>query len=224
MPAISDEEPKEGCDAPETISANIPDYTSNVKEGYDETMTTKRKKRNFNLRKKQRSVMTDDGKGYDDNSKNQREVARNALLQYPLDWISGEKVLDIGCASGGMTKEFLRMFPHVGHVTGIDVSPDMIKDARNLNAHPCITYHTADIGDLSTLKGEWRGKFDKVISFNAMHWVQDQSAALNNISWLLKPGGQLLLVMVGKSHQPTIRAVERVLYADKWWDYCNVSV
>ena len=40
--------------------------------------------------------------------------------------------------------------------------------------------------------------FDLLTSFSAMHWVEDQKAALQNMSFCLKIGGIALMTMVVK--------------------------
>src|SRR5262249_39922285 len=39
----------------------------------------------------------------------------------------------------------------------------------------------------------YRSEFDLVVSFNALHWVQEQEDALRNMRAALKPGGRALL-------------------------------
>lgn len=78
----------------------------------------------------------------------------------------GEKVIDIACGTGALS---LAMARHAGHVTGIDLSDDMIATAR-LMAHKRrihnVTFELLDATDLSCYPDH---SFDVAVSTLAMH-------------------------------------------------------
>jgi 2-polyprenyl-3-methyl-5-hydroxy-6-metoxy-1,4-benzoquinol methylase len=96
------------------------------------------------------------------------------------------RLLDIGCGTGRVS----RMLAHrVEHITAIDVSPQMIRLARERSAaYPNIVYAQADVLDLA----ESLGLFDCVISVNLLHHLNPEAAA-----WTMKrmvaPGGSLIV-------------------------------
>lgn len=65
-----------------------------------------------------------------------------------MDWSQEDIVMDIGCGPGTSTRTMLLpCFPQVKKVVAIDVLPDMIKFAKENNAHEKIDYHVANIED-----------------------------------------------------------------------------
>ena len=80
--------------------------------------------------------------------------------------IPGEKVIDIACGTGALS---LEMSVHAGHVTGIDLSEDMINTAslmaRKRRIHN-VTFGLLDATDLSCYTDH---SFDVAVSTLAMH-------------------------------------------------------
>lgn len=80
--------------------------------------------------------------------------------------IPGEKVIDIACGTGALS---LEMSVHAGHVTGIDLSEDMINTARlmaNKRRIHNVTFGLLDATDLSCYTDQ---SFDVAVSTLAMH-------------------------------------------------------
>ena len=96
------------------------------------------------------------------------------------------RLLDIGCGTGRVS----RMLAHrVEHITAIDVSPEMIRVARERSAaHPNIVFVQADVLDLP----ESLGLFDCVISVNLLHHL-DPAAAAPAMKRMVAPGGSLIV-------------------------------
>ncbi|XP_033629255.1 demethylmenaquinone methyltransferase-like isoform X2 [Asterias rubens] len=105
-----------------------------------------------------------------------------------------DEVLDVGCGTGNVTKYIAKQ---VKRVTGIDLSEEMIANARTNNSATNINYAVWDaqtVGD----NPEWRETFDKVVSFLALMWIPDQLKALRGILTCLKPGGEALFISVNR--------------------------
>ena len=80
--------------------------------------------------------------------------------------IPGEKVIDIACGTGALS---LEMSARAGHVTGIDLSEDMITTARLMakkRKASNVSFHLLDATDLSCYSGH---SFDTAVSVLAMH-------------------------------------------------------
>lgn len=78
----------------------------------------------------------------------------------------GEKVIDIACGTGALSQE---MSGRAGHVTGIDLSEDMIATARlraKKRQTSNISFHLLDATDLSCFPDH---SFDTAVSALAMH-------------------------------------------------------
>ncbi len=131
-----------------------------------------------------------DGRGYEQISGLQRELAGRALAD--LLFAGHERVLDIGCGDGYVTRSIAAQLPH-GSVVGIDPSPRMIQTARSRPDPPGAEVHF-EIGDVLDLP--YRYEFDVVVSFNALHWVTDQQAALSAIGRATRTHGRVVVQQV----------------------------
>jgi trans-aconitate 2-methyltransferase len=128
-----------------------------------------------------------------------------------------ERILDVGCGDGKISAAVAERVP-AGSVLGVDPSRDMIAFASShfaTAARPNLRFEVADARRLP-----YRGQFDLAVSFNALHWVPEQDAALESIRAALAPGGQALLRFVPKGPRKSLEAViEGVRRLPRWVDY-----
>src|ERR1700752_3681881 len=106
----------------------------------------------------------------------QRQVAEKQLSHLTLK--GDERVLDVGCGDGKITAEIAARVPR-GSVLGVDPSQNMIAFATGHFGpanRPTLPLEVADVRRLTYWK-----EFDRVFSFNALHWVPEQGAALRSI-------------------------------------------
>ena len=96
----------------------------------------------------------------------------------------GNAVLDIACGTGVLIGDYLDR--GVASVTGIDISPEMIKIARGKfpQAHVNFICGDAQTYDFSTL-------FDNIVIYNAFPHFPDPEGLLQALCKHLKPGGTL---------------------------------
>jgi ubiquinone/menaquinone biosynthesis C-methylase UbiE len=106
---------------------------------------------------------------------NLRRVAR-FLHPQPND-----RVLEVGCSRGYLTRLVQRSAPHT---RGVDINAEAI--GRGVT-------HGLSVMDAQRLKFDDES-FDKVFSFHCIEHVPDLGAALREMDRVLKPGGSLLLV------------------------------
>ena len=121
-----------------------------------------------------------------------------------------ERILDVGCGNGKVTREIAAMLPK-GSVVGVDASEKMVKFARaavpNDPAVPAPTNVIFDVMDARHLRFEMA--FDLVVSFNALHWVpeDDQEYVLRGIYAALKPNGLAQLRLVPRGARKSLENV-----------------
>jgi trans-aconitate 2-methyltransferase len=121
-----------------------------------------------------------------------------------VDLIGSERVLDVGCGDGKVTAKIAARLPQ-GSIVGVDPSHSMIAYATEHYGPPHASNVRFNVGDARLLG--YSAEFDLAVSFNALHWVLDQQAALSSIRAGLKPGGRTLLRMVSKGDRKSIEAV-----------------
>jgi SAM-dependent methyltransferase len=110
----------------------------------------------------------------------------------------GSRILDVGCGSGWLSEYFARL----GYeVTGIDVSDDLIRMARERVAH--VTYEVDhqtplrcrflahDIESASLAE-----QFDAIICYDSLHHFEDEQSTMRHLAAMLPMGG-LLFVLEG---------------------------
>lgn len=131
-----------------------------------------------------------DGAGYEQISGLQRHLAREALRG--VEFRGGERVLDVGCGDGYITRLIAHHLPG-GSVVGVDASPRMIEVARSQPDPPGsdVRFLVADARALPFI-----GEFDTAVSFNALHWVSDQVGALTSIARSLRQNGRVIVQQV----------------------------
>jgi trans-aconitate 2-methyltransferase len=154
--------------------------------------------------------MTDwDGAEYRKVNSLQQWLADRALAD--LDLARVGSLLDVGCGDGTITAAIADRLPG-SRVVGIDPSPRMIQLAPRSAA---IEF---EIGDVLTMGFD--AEFDAVVSFNALHWVADQAAALRRIHAALLPRGRAMLVFVSASTRPSLESVAMTISeTGKWARY-----
>lgn len=100
------------------------------------------------------------------------------------------RILDVGCGTGEFERMAIQRFPGVT-IVGVDATPDMVHLARaKMFGCPGTTFLIGRAGALPF--GE--GKFDAVVSANALHHMDAPREALREWVRVLRPDGQLIVV------------------------------
>ena len=105
------------------------------------------------------------------------------------------QVLDVGCGPGWLS-EFLARCGYA--VTGVDVSEDMVRIARERIAAidgpigPGIAA-VAEFHAMPVLDLPWRERFDAAILYDAMHHLDDEVETLRVVRRTLVPGGRIFI-------------------------------
>ena len=96
-----------------------------------------------------------------------------------------DRALEVGCGTGSTA---LLLAPSVKHITGTDVSGNMIRIANekaDKEGAKNVSFAALDVFDDS----QDQGPYDVVLAHNLLHLLEDIPAALNRVNGLLKPGG-----------------------------------
>jgi len=129
--------------------------------------------------------------------------------------VRDKHVLDVGCASGGLSEAFAE---RGASVVGVDLNPRLIERARE-RLWSKVEFHVADIA--APLPFLETGSFDVVAASLVLHYLADWGPPLREFARILRPGGVLLI----STHHPTQDVMiatppapyfETVLLADTW--------
>ena len=128
----------------------------------------------------------------------------------------GERVLDLGCGSGWATRLLARLVADgpegFGQVVGIDVSDEMIRQARTASK---------DFDNVMFVWGSatqipWEENFfDKMLSVESFYYYPDQERALAELFRVMAPKGRLFILINLYKDNP---------YSLQWVDKLKVPV
>ncbi len=110
-----------------------------------------------------------------------------------LDPRPGERILDLGCGDGFLSR---RIAESGATVVGVDSSPEMVAAAKDQGADArCVSAESLPFDQ----------EFDAVFSNAALHWMNDQDAVLRSVRRALKPGGRFVAECGGQGNIAAIR-------------------
>jgi SAM-dependent methyltransferase len=118
---------------------------------------------------------------YDENARFVSDLGADVV-----EWLApapGERILDLGCGDGALTR---RIVDAGAEVVGVDPSPSFVEAARERGVD-------ARLGDGQKLKFDC--EFDAVFSNAALHWMNDAEAVVGGVRRALKPGGRFVAEM-----------------------------
>ncbi|NJP51510.1 class I SAM-dependent methyltransferase [Streptomyces sp. SBST2-5] len=125
----------------------------------------------------------------------QRHIRDNGWLQEKIDdilaaGIDSGRVLELGCGPGYLGLEWLRQAPGTARLTGLDISPAMLRRASANAAEYGLRDRCAyECGTVLRLPFE-DGSFDHVISASSLHEWAEPVTALEEMHRVLRPGGR----------------------------------
>jgi SAM-dependent methyltransferase len=101
----------------------------------------------------------------------------------------GERVLDVGCGTGGTTAELAKAIGDRGHALGVDISEPLVFAARARGLGNAIF----EVADATTYAFE-PASFDLAFSRFGVMFFADPAAAFRNIRRGLRPSGRLVFL------------------------------
>ncbi|WP_211825104.1 class I SAM-dependent methyltransferase [Kistimonas asteriae] len=122
---------------------------------------------------------------------------------------AGQRVLDVACSTGVLTREIHHRAGPTGHVTGMDLNPDMLAVASTL-IH-AIEWKKGDAEDLPFPDDH----FDAAVCHFALMFFNDKVKALSEMLRVIKPGGKIaVIVWDALNNVPAYAKVTELLKAD----------
>lgn len=103
----------------------------------------------------------------------------------------GERVLDLGCGCGDLTRQCALRVQPSGHVVGVDVSAPMLAQARAMTASgEAVEWIEAD----ASAHPFPDASFDLLVSRFGVMFFADPAAAFSHLRRALRPGGRLAVL------------------------------
>ena len=110
-----------------------------------------------------------------------------------LDPKLGERILDVGCGDGALTRKIVQ---RGADVVGVDNSPELVAAAQAIG----LDVHLMDAADMA-----FDREFDAAFSNAALHWMLDRDRVAKAISRALKNGGRFAGEMGGEGNLAQLR-------------------
>lgn len=132
-------------------------------------------------------------------------------------------VLEVGCGYGVTTTQISDYYPHCREVLGIDSNKNAINYAFTFVADEKMDFSYANIEDQTTFDLSWAGKFDWILSSQALFFVREHATALRNLMWCLKPGGKCFISVPAAKPTDFHFAAKKVFGAECWKQNFEVS-
>ncbi|MGE4559283.1 MAG: malonyl-ACP O-methyltransferase BioC [Desulfobulbus sp.] len=140
----------------------------------------------------------------------QHRVAEHllALLAEAAPGLQPERILEIGCCTGLLTRRLFERFPGIRHLTVSDLVAAFETCVCRKIGPKEAEKMTFVAGDIESVR--LPGRYDLIISSSTLHWVHDFPALCGKLQRHLNPGGLFALSLYGKDNLTEIREVTGV--------------
>ncbi|WP_284124308.1 class I SAM-dependent methyltransferase [Parerythrobacter aestuarii] len=111
-------------------------------------------------------------------------------LAETIDPASGETILDVGCGGGPLSLLLAEKVGPEGHVTGLDIAPQLIELARkraSAAGHANLAFATGDASSATPASAP----YDRIVSAFGVMFFDDTAAAFGHLHAMAKPGAGL---------------------------------
>lgn len=125
-----------------------------------------------------------------------------------LGGIQAENVLDVATGLGGFAGVLKTHLKGYTHITGIDLSEELLQKAGETYPDESMTFKFMDAGQMDFPDGS----FDLVACAFSLHHMDDIPTALSEIRRVLKPGGWFVLVEMYRNHLEDTQITESMIH------------
>ncbi|GAA0403344.1 trans-aconitate 2-methyltransferase [Streptomyces luteireticuli] len=126
------------------------------------------------------------------------------------------RIVDLGCGAGNVTALLADRWPDA-LITGLDNSPEMLRDAQahagRTSGGGRITFAGADAGDWAPI-----GPLDLIVSNAALQWVPGHADSFAAWTAALSPGGVLAFQVPGNHDSPSHVLLHDLCASPRWRD------
>lgn len=132
--------------------------------------------------------------------------AADLIAQIRLE--NPQRIVDLGCGTGNSTEQLHHRWPEA-EITGLDSSPEMLKQAKQ--SHPDWNWIESPIES-------WQPEntYDLVFSNAALHWLGDHERLFPRLLNWLSPGGALAVQMPNNFLSPAHQGMKKVAQDPCW--------
>lgn len=160
---------------------------------------------------------------WDDYNTRNEEVIAEILSKGGMK--EGVKVLDVACGTGVLFSDYQKFD---AEITGIDISENMVKTARE--KFPGVRIICSDVTDFS-----FEEKFDVIMIYNAFPHFDEPEKLIENLTKALSPNGRLSIAHgisekelaechSGSAKNVSVPLVKKEVLAEMLGSYLNVDV
>jgi SAM-dependent methyltransferase len=134
-----------------------------------------------------------------------------ADVQLPREYFRGKTVLDVGCGSGRWTYAMASLGARVVAVDFSDAAVQITREVTELMEGGAgqVTVIQASLFHLPFLPEQ----FDFVVSWGVLHHTRDTASAFHTIAPLVRPGGQLYVMVYERRNPVKVAGTELVRMA-----------
>lgn len=143
---------------------------------------------------------------------------RDLVAQIPL--ASPQRIVDLGCGPGNSTAVLATQYPDA-KITGMDSSPDMLRQARSAGLPPSVDFVQGDLRTFTvTAAGEEKPAADVLFSNAVFHWLRTEERIPTIVRLLqtqLSSGGVLAFQVPDNYDEPSHKSMRETALLDGPW-------
>ncbi|HEX5445189.1 MAG TPA: class I SAM-dependent methyltransferase [Pirellulales bacterium] len=118
------------------------------------------------------------------------QLGDRLLRERRFDLRGARAILDVGSGAGQIAKHLLKYADHDARITCCDLSPEMLRRARNRLKNPLPSHVAADLSRLPFADES----FDCITCGYVLEHLPDARLGLAELSRVMRPGGRMLLL------------------------------